>query len=256
MKKCCAFLIFLSLLLCGTANSQVGQDFDIDVSIDKGDDATYYDGESIFISFRSEEDAYVVVYDVDTDGEINLVFPSEGDEDIFIKANKTYQIPEDDDFSFKVKGPEGKEYLCMVASKKPLNLPDILGKEGESYSIKGDMKKAIKKINEEILGEVSGEYSIDICHFYVEENEDYIPTLRLPHRKLPGCVEIVSRPGGAKIYLDGRYFGRTPAVIGGIPPGKHEVKLTRKGYYRIKKEFFIDYGERRNIKVNMKWKLW
>ncbi len=255
MEKYTVFVL-LFFLISVTAHSQVAQNFKIDVSVDKGDESTYYADESIFISFRSEEDAYIVVYDIDTDGEISLILPEDAEDKISIKANKTYQIPEDGDFSFKVRGPEGEEFICMVASRKPLKLPDILGIEGEKYSIKGDREKAIKKINEEILSGNKDNYSTDVCHFYVEEDAEHVPAPLFRHPVLPGSVEILSRPGGAKIYLDGMYFGRTPAVIGGIPPGKHKIKLTKKGYFKIGREFFIESGERENIKVNMKWKLW
>ena len=46
-----------------------------------------------------------------------------------------------------------------------------------------------------------------------------------------GTLDITSTPIGARVYLDGVYTGyETHAVIGGILPGKHEIKLTKEGY--------------------------
>ncbi|WP_181391710.1 PEGA domain-containing protein [Methanospirillum lacunae] len=45
-----------------------------------------------------------------------------------------------------------------------------------------------------------------------------------------GTFEISSDPGGAMAYVDGVYAGTTNLVVGNIPPGRHEVKVSRAGY--------------------------
>jgi len=44
-----------------------------------------------------------------------------------------------------------------------------------------------------------------------------------------GTLEISSDPGGAMAYVDGVYAGTTNLVVGNIPPGRHEVKISRAG---------------------------
>ncbi|WP_325629125.1 PEGA domain-containing protein [Methanospirillum sp.] len=44
-----------------------------------------------------------------------------------------------------------------------------------------------------------------------------------------GTLEISSDPGGAMAYVDGVYAGTTNLVVGNIPPGRHEVKVSRAG---------------------------
>jgi len=39
-----------------------------------------------------------------------------------------------------------------------------------------------------------------------------------------GRVEVVSTPAGARVYLDGVYYGTTP-FTGGLRPGVHELRL-------------------------------
>lgn len=45
-----------------------------------------------------------------------------------------------------------------------------------------------------------------------------------------GTLEISSDPGGAMAYVDGVYAGTTNLVVGNIPPGRHEVKVSRAGF--------------------------
>lgn len=44
-----------------------------------------------------------------------------------------------------------------------------------------------------------------------------------------GVLEISSDPGGASAYVDGVYAGTTNLVVGNIPPGRHEIKISQAG---------------------------
>jgi hypothetical protein len=46
----------------------------------------------------------------------------------------------------------------------------------------------------------------------------------------PGSLEVVSRPAGAQVYLDGRSVGRTPLSIPNVESGAHSVRLDLPGY--------------------------
>jgi hypothetical protein len=45
-----------------------------------------------------------------------------------------------------------------------------------------------------------------------------------------GGLMVRSTPSDAQIYLDGVYYGTTPAVIGNVPPGVRTVTLKKEGY--------------------------
>jgi outer membrane biosynthesis protein TonB len=46
----------------------------------------------------------------------------------------------------------------------------------------------------------------------------------------PGSLEVVSRPAGANVIVDGNAAGRTPLTIGEIAAGRHTVRLEMPGY--------------------------
>jgi len=48
----------------------------------------------------------------------------------------------------------------------------------------------------------------------------------------PGSLQVVSRPSGAQVFLDGRSVGRTPLLIPEVTAGSHEVRLDLPGFNR------------------------
>lgn len=45
-----------------------------------------------------------------------------------------------------------------------------------------------------------------------------------------GSISVTSSPSGAKTYVDGSYYGRTPQVISGLSVGSHTVRVEYDGY--------------------------
>ncbi len=231
----------------------------VDVDIDKGDDATYYSGEPIFISCITGDDAYVVIYNIDSEGRLHLIYPGSPDQSGFMPANETYQIPEeDDDYSLKVTGIHGEEFICAIASSVPLRIPSIFGEEAQ-FSVDGDPVDLMHDIAEDMIDGQDAPYAVDMSHFYIgneKECGDFppIPPFPIPPFRF-GCLQVISKPGGARVYLNGKYFGKTPTVIAGIPPGTHELVVKKKRYYLFCEDIYITEGEKERVKVRLKWKL-
>lgn len=89
----------------------------VDVWLDKQCGATYRQGEKIIISFRTDADGFVTIYDIDTRGEVSVLFPNREQPDNFVRANTTYTMPNPNySYDLIVQGPEGIEYVDIVAS--------------------------------------------------------------------------------------------------------------------------------------------
>ena len=89
----------------------------IDLWFDKQCGASYRQGEKIIIYFRTNVDAYLTLYDIDTRGQVSVLFPNRNQQDNFVRGGRTYTIP-DASYSYDllVDGPEGIEYVDAVAS--------------------------------------------------------------------------------------------------------------------------------------------
>lgn len=89
----------------------------VDLWLDKQCGSPYYTGEKALIYFSTDADGYVTLYDIDTQGNVNVIFPNRNTPDNFVKAGQTYQIPaREADYDLIVEGPEGTEYIDAVAS--------------------------------------------------------------------------------------------------------------------------------------------
>jgi hypothetical protein len=42
-------------------------------------------------------------------------------------------------------------------------------------------------------------------------------------------VQVLSRPEGAEVFIDGEMVGRTPLVVPSVRPGVHDVRLELAG---------------------------
>lgn len=60
-------------------------------------------------------------------------------------------------------------------------------------------------------------------------------------------LQVDSRPRGAQVYLDGRLIGRTPAVAGGVKPGRHMVQLRLTGHREWATDVTVAAGEHARI---------
>ena len=65
-----------------------------------------------------------------------------------------------------------------------------------------------------------------------------------------GSLDISSNPKGADIYIDGSYRGSSPAVVPGLAPGTHTVRLQKAGYDEFIRSVTIYAGQRTPLTAN------
>jgi hypothetical protein len=56
---------------------------------------------------------------------------------------------------------------------------------------------------------------------------------------LTGSLDLSSKPTNADIWLDGRYYGTTPQIIGGLSDGDHSLTLKKASYFDFTEPFTI-----------------
>ncbi len=98
---------------------------DADVWINKDEGGVYRPGESMRVYFRTSGDAYLLVFNIDTDGYIHLIYPYGAGDTPFVEGGRSYRIPaRSDPYDLVADGPPGVEYVVAVASPYPFqNLP-------------------------------------------------------------------------------------------------------------------------------------
>jgi hypothetical protein len=93
--------------------------FNLAVSTNK---TVYYDGEELFITLRSNENCYFVVYQVDVDNKMQVIYPNPWEKDNSLKAGVSRTIPENS--AFALHQPYGEEWILVYASPREFTIPE------------------------------------------------------------------------------------------------------------------------------------
>ncbi|WP_309570267.1 DUF4384 domain-containing protein [Deinococcus sp.] len=109
---------------------------DVWVNKDPGGKANpaYRKGEQVEIGVKTNQDAYVYLFNVNANGKIDLFFPNSYEESNFVKAGVIRVFPtQNAKYALTVGGPNGQDKLLALASSTELTIDDIArfaGKEG------------------------------------------------------------------------------------------------------------------------------
>jgi len=216
---------------------------DIDVWGDKGESGTYHPGEEIGVYFQTSADCYVVIYNIDTRGYLNILFPYEYSDPQFVRGGKIYRIPDRyDDYELRIDGPEGTEYLVAIASFKPIRIPNwprYMGgfREEDEINVSRleedeDPYDFIEFVNNWMIPDEY--FTTDLCLFNVEYPHPrwyYWPDryyIERPWYYDIGAAYIWS-PFEAEVYIDGIFYGIAPITIPYLIVGRHFVTIYYHG---------------------------
>jgi hypothetical protein len=165
-----------------------GSQLDVEVWINKEEGGVYHQGEPMRVSFRANADAFVLIYNIDTEGYIHLVYPYGPDDPDRVEGDVTYQVPSrHDPYDLVADGPTGVEYVVAIASPEPFrDLPWYLrgnyeGDEDQydrndedSGVIVGDPYVGMDRVIRRVVPRgLEDEVATDDTYFYIERKVDY-----------------------------------------------------------------------------------
>jgi hypothetical protein len=222
-----AFAMFQTMAAQSTLR-RVFDDLSVDVWTDKDDGTNYYEGDPITIYFRASADCYITVYDLDTRGNINLIFPDDPSGKNYVHGGEIYMIPDKgDDFELTVDGPPGNEHIVAAASVDMVPVPDWRGPVSVydnvwGFKYDGDDENFIKQVNDKYFGGDKG-VAFDDAKFYVAPKYYYKPE----RADCSGdCGQVyVDYPNGCDVYVDGVFYGVAPLYLPGIFLGRHRITV-------------------------------
>ncbi|MDH7510234.1 MAG: PEGA domain-containing protein [Methanolinea sp.] len=62
-----------------------------------------------------------------------------------------------------------------------------------------------------------------------------------------GSIYVTSLPSGASVYVDGTYYGPSPQLASGLPPGYHQVRISLSGFQDWIGNVMVNSGETTRI---------
>lgn len=91
----------------------------VEIWTDRGSDAVYEPGDALGVQARASDDGFLMVYEIDSEGRVNLLYPYHGS-DGYVEGRATYDIPpERANVELVVNDPTGQAYLVAIASRRP-----------------------------------------------------------------------------------------------------------------------------------------
>lgn len=232
MKRTFILAVLLALvaslpLSAQSTLSRVYNDLEIDLWTDQDDGSNYTEGDELTIYFSASRDCYVTIFDLDTRGNINLIFPETPDGPNFIEGGTLYELPApSEDYVYTVSGPPGDEYLQMVASTQPYEVPDwqapiSVYDDYWPFDYNDDTDQFIFNVVSKYFPVEDVAY--DQVSFYVAPKYYYKRT----YSDCDGdCGTVyIDYPQGCEVYVDGIYWGAAPLWIPSIYLGRHRVSV-------------------------------
>jgi hypothetical protein len=105
------------------------QPFNITIKTEDGRER-YHVGDTVNLLFSADEDCYLYLIDIGTNGRAHMLFPNKWQKKNRAKAGVTYMVPpKESKVVFRVRGPVGTNYLKVIATREPLK---SLGEEMSS----------------------------------------------------------------------------------------------------------------------------
>ncbi|MBI4719670.1 MAG: DUF4384 domain-containing protein [Chitinivibrionia bacterium] len=152
----------------------------VSIKLDEPAGSIYRPGEDVRCSFITEQDAYVIIFDIDTDGYVHLLYPQNGALSQKSLAGKKYALPDYDEAGLVVSGPTGIELIFALAvpdrdhiSEEELSF--LAENEdlpmNKKFKIDGDPLLAANTIASELvrnIGQLDG-VSLAYTYFYIND---------------------------------------------------------------------------------------
>ena len=190
-----ALLMAAGLLALSLPSFAHARAMGVEVWTDRGEDAVYEPGDAMQIKVRTSDDAYLLVYEIDSEGNVRVLYPSRRGAGL-VEGKRTVRIPaENSRYELAVGDKTGQGFLVAVASREPFReLPWFLrpydpqaeelgydrerrDEEGfdEDGRVVGDPYVAMERIRRIVLGRANDEDSFvsSYASYYVGHEVRY-----------------------------------------------------------------------------------
>jgi Domain of unknown function (DUF4384) len=151
----------------------------VEVWTDRGDDP-YAGGQGVRVRFHTEQDAYVTILRIDTDGRVRVLFPREPWEDNFARGGRDYEVPgRDSRDAFYIDDYPGVGYIFAVVASDAFVYDALESHDHWDYRVvadgrvHGDPYVAVTDLAERIVPPGYGDWDYDLAPYYVQRHYDY-----------------------------------------------------------------------------------
>ncbi|MBN2184232.1 MAG: DUF4384 domain-containing protein [Candidatus Krumholzibacteriota bacterium] len=165
------------------SQTAVRGDVDVSIRLVGGKGSVLREGRDINLTFRTSRDAYVIIYNIDSEGLVQLLYPENG-KLLKTKGEEVYFLPDKDKgLSWEVRGETGIEYIHAIAvtNGDRINIEelqylaanrDLQG--GEQLRVDIDPYLAFNMIDELLIADADNiAPASDFTYFFINQEVDY-----------------------------------------------------------------------------------
>ncbi len=175
----------------------------VDKDPSKSSNPVYQFGEPIQISVQVTQPAYVYLFSVRATGEIVGILPNAFEQQNFLQAGEVRTFPGPGArYTFTVEGPAGQDRVLAVASRRPLDVSEIVDIQTGQARIRG-VNNLARSLSIVVSPLPSTDWVTDEAYFIAGQ---------LPPPPTTGTLVLNSSPSEAQALIDGRVVGTTPLV--------------------------------------------
>lgn len=204
-------------------------DLQVRIWVDKDPGKTgnpvYQFGEPIVISVSVTQPAYVYLFSVNSLGQISGILPNAFEQNNFLAAGEVRNFPSPGArYSFNVEPPAGQDRVLAVASRRPLDVSEIIDIQTGRARIQG-IDNLARSLSIVVTPIPQQDWVSDEAYYIAQQVVAPPP----PPPPALGTLVVDSNPSGADILINGLLRGRTPATFS-LNPGNYTIELRRLGY--------------------------
>jgi len=208
-------------------------DLTVTISTDK---PAYVVGEAARITFTINRAAYIYIWNIMSDGNVQQIFPNQHDPQNHFRAG-THSIPTPGKgYRLTVAPPLGTDWLQIMASTEPVPAFGAFS-PGDPFPLLGTDPEGWEV---QVLGLVPEptQRAFDFTSF------DIVAT---PPAGF-GTLVVRTSPDTAKFYVNGVFRGHTPRTLN-LVPGFHDILIRKAGYRDHAARVFLVAGGTRTLDV-------
>jgi len=206
---------------------------------------TYFFGERIRIYTRVNQNAYVYLFNINADGQIDLILPNAYSPNNYLRAGETRTFPEPGArYEFTIGGPAGIDQVLAVASRQPLSLANIADIRSGQMRLQGASNLA-RALSIVVTPLPEQDWVSDVVRYTVQPRLTGTPSPRVTLPR-PPIFFITPMPGYAVLWEDREDTEYRVAYRGGDLEqifGYYHRDLLAKGWVKVK---FKSMGDKKS----------
>jgi hypothetical protein len=158
------------------------QSLRVSLWLDKDSEEVYRRGEPIQVTFQTNEDAYAVLYHLDVDGRVTILWPTTRYSDGFVFGGHQYRLPAREGSRLRAGDEAGVGYVQALVSHYPFDLRELAldfhhenGTQVHDYYVAGDPFLAMNEVNYAVTGLEDGSAYVvtNYASYYVHQKVEH-----------------------------------------------------------------------------------